>query len=97
MTPEQAQAINDAFRDMAKAILPPLRRLGEQIAVVGQRIEEITDDAYRKAGQPFGESSESKWRWLRECARAEQLRAEADEIESWHRALALIREKRGDA
>ncbi len=86
--------IQFSFRATAAALLPTLRAFGDQLEVIGRAVEEVTEKAYEDAGRPFGRSREGKLRWLEERALAERLRAEADEIESWHRALAILREKR---
>lgn len=78
---------------MAEALRPAMETMSGAIVRVGETIERLFERAYAEAGKPYGESREAMMRWVEEVGRIARLRAEADELEAWHRGLALTRAK----
>lgn len=76
------------------AMMPTLRSLGERYATAGRFIDKAMWTAYRGAGSVYGDSADSRDRWLREVEQIAQLRQQARDLETQHAALRRIAEKR---
>ncbi|MHC4984509.1 MAG: hypothetical protein ACYTF6_15260 [Planctomycetota bacterium] len=81
------EALERVFQNWLQALRP----LYDAVLQVCQIFYDAFWQAYLEAGTPYGENDEGMWRWARECAEAERLRREADDIELYHRQMASFR------
>ena len=95
MTGQEYQAFRKAIyfhnMEMAKAISAVLLPVWDSLQKFCHTFRETIWKCYEKAGMPYGTTDEGMWRWMRECAKAARLRREAEEIELYHRQMAMFR------
>lgn len=101
MASDVDHAVTDAMRAVADAMVEFGRAAGvalevalANMAALCQELDAAMRAAYESAGMPYGDSDVGMERWLRERARIERLRAEADEMEGWHETFAELRRRR---
>jgi hypothetical protein len=90
----------DKFRDsmtrMALAMRPAMQKLGERFATAAKLLDKAMWTAYRQSGAIYGDTRDGRARWLEEMAKIQRLRAEADEIETWHASARALKAKMED-
>ena len=91
------ESLVEATHDFAQAWVIAMTPIIEAIGQFCEAFREIAWEAYLEAGAPYGEIHDGMWRWLRELAKAERLKWEAEQIELRHKQMVdfrnMVREK----
>lgn len=88
----QAEAMRLALDRAAGAAAPVFLDGGQAVVAAWRRSEPQVRAAYMAAGAPFGPTDEGLWRWLRDGAVIDRLRAEPDLTATWQQVRERLNE-----